>query len=85
MQAELVEAARTIGLAMGSRLNGHVIGWTTDEWKATECVKAGLSVVAGYNATGTVGWEVRAPADTPLDEIAARKGEATTPKKGMED
>jgi hypothetical protein len=77
MQAELVEQARVIGVAMGSRIRGAVIGWTTDGAKAEACREAGLAVMAGYNRTGPSGWEILALPDPPPE------GEDTHPTKGQ--
>jgi hypothetical protein len=78
MQADQVEAARRIGVTMGSKAQGAVIGWTTDAAKADACRDAGMSALRGYNRTGPEGWEIIARPDPPPDEDA----EATEGKAG---
>jgi hypothetical protein len=77
MQAELVEQARKIGVAMGSKHGGTIFGWTTDEAKATACSEAGLGITPGYNSVGPVGWEIRAPADPLPEGVTALRREDT--------
>jgi hypothetical protein len=68
MQADEVEQARRIGVAMGSKAHGAVIGWTTDAAKADACRDAGMSALPGYNRTGPKGWEIIARPDPPPEE-----------------
>lgn len=77
MQAELVEQAREIGVAMGNVYAGTVIGWTTDEAQSIACREAGLQVVGGYNRIGPRGWEIVAYPDPPPyqgEDVQATKG-----------
>jgi hypothetical protein len=71
MQADEIEQARSLGVAMGSVWQGAAVGWTTDEAKAGACRDAGLRVTTCYNRTGPAGWEILAAPDPAPAEGSA--------------
>jgi hypothetical protein len=52
---------RALGIAMGSKHAGRLIGFTTDEEAAQKARDLGARVDGCYNATGPRGWEVLIP------------------------
>jgi hypothetical protein len=58
---ELLAEVRALGIAMGSKHQGHYFGFTTNEQAAEAARTAGASVIGCYNRIGPRGWEVAIP------------------------